>query len=79
MKLGVYKHYKWKLYEVIYIARRTETLEEMVVYKALYNSDEFWNNAVWVRPKNMFLENIEFEWMVIPRFEYIWNKKYQNV
>lgn len=79
MKIWIYRHYKWKLYEVMYVAKHTETLEELVVYKAMYDSDQFWNNAIWVRPKNMFLENIEFEWRVVPRFEYIWNKKYKNV
>lgn len=72
MKLWKYKHYKDKLYEVIWIARHSETLEELVVYKALYNSEEFWENALRVRPKKMFLENIEKDWKTIPRFEYMW-------
>nr|MDD3720193.1 DUF1653 domain-containing protein [Candidatus Gracilibacteria bacterium] len=79
MKIGIYRHYKGKLYEVMYVAKHTETLEELVVYKAMYDSDQFGNNAIWVRPKNMFLENIEFEGRVVPRFEYIGNKKYKNV
>ena len=75
MKLWIYKHYKWNLYEVLYIAKHTETLEELVVYKALYNSAEFWNNAIWIRPKDMFQENVEINWVVSPRFTYIWDKK----
>ncbi len=79
MKLWIYKHYKWNLYEVIYIAKHTETLEDLVVYKALYNSEKFWNNAIWVRPKDMFQENVEINWVVSPRFTYIWDKNYENI
>lgn len=79
MKLWIYKHYKWNLYEVIYIAKHTETLEELIVYKALYDSSEFWNNAIWVRPKDMFQENVEINWVVSPRFTYIWNKSYDDI
>lgn len=79
MKLWIYKHYKWNLYEVIYIAKHTETLEELIVYKALYDSSEFWNNAIWVRPKDMFQENVEINWGVSPRFTYIWNKSYDDI
>ncbi len=79
MKLWIYKHYKWNLYEVMYIAKHTETLEDLVIYKALYNSSEFWNNAIWVRPKEMFQENVEINWVVSPRFTYIWDKGYENI
>ncbi len=56
IKSGKYRHYKGKLYEVIYVARDSETLERLVVYKALYDSEEFGNNAVWTRPFNDFIE-----------------------
>ena len=52
---GLYKHYKGNLYEVICIAHHSETLEEMVVYKALYKT-KFGENSVWVRPAKMFEE-----------------------
>lgn len=58
MKLGKYQHYKGKFYEVIGIAKHSETLEDLVIYKALYDSEEFGNNALWARPKSMFLEEI---------------------
>ena len=76
VKLGVYRHYKGvKEYEVIGVARHSETLEELVVYRALYNSQEFGDNSLWVRPKSMFLEYVEREEdgnvKKIPRFELI--------
>ncbi len=74
IKPGIYKHYKGKLYEVIGIARHSETLEELVVYKALYESKEFGRNAVWVRPKAMFAEKVVVDGNEVPRFEFIREK-----
>ena len=71
VKLGKYVHYKGKEYEVIGTARNSETLEELVVYKALYDSKEFGSNSLWVRPKQMFLEKIEVNGAEVPRFNYI--------
>lgn len=79
MKKWIYKHYKWELYEVIWVARDSESLEEKVVYRALYNSQEFWNNSLWIRTKKMFLEKIEVNSESISRFSYVWNKKYSDV
>jgi hypothetical protein len=70
-KIGKYKHYKGKEYQVIGIARHSETLEELVVYKALYDSEEFGKNALWVRPKKMFFENVIINEKEIPRFQFI--------
>ena len=50
---GIYEHYKGYRYLVLSVARHSETLEECVVYKALYG-----NEGVWVRPLTMFLENV---------------------
>ncbi len=71
LKAGKYQHYKGDFYEVLWIARHSETLEELVVYRALYDSEEFGNNALWVRPKEMFLEEIEFNEVIQPRFQYV--------
>jgi hypothetical protein len=71
MKLGKYRHYKGLEYEVVGIARHSEDLEEMVVYRALYNLEEFGENTLWVRPKQMFLENIKIEGKLVPRFKFI--------
>ena len=64
---GRYQHYKGHFYEVIGTARHSETLEEMVVYRALYES-EFGKNALWVRPKAMFIESVLVDGKNIPRF-----------
>ena len=71
LKPGKYQHYKEKQYEVIGIAHHSETLEPMVVYKALYDSPEFGAHALWVRPLSMFIENVEVEGKLMPRFKYI--------
>ena len=71
IKKGKYTHYKGKEYEVIGLARHSETLEELVVYRALYNSEEFGNNCLWVRPKSMFLEEVEIEGKKVKRFKFI--------
>jgi len=71
VKLGKYKHYKGKQYKVIGVARHSETLEELVIYQALYDSSEFGDNALWARPKAMFLETVVVEGKEIPRFKHI--------
>ncbi len=74
IKLGLYKHYKGKLYKVIGLARHSETLEELVVYQALYKTD-FGINSLWVRPANMFLEEIVLKnGQKVKRFTYIGDK-----
>lgn len=65
LKLGKYKHYKGKEYEVISVAKHSETLEEMVVYQALYGEKQ-----IWVRPLKMFLEKVEVDGKRIPRFSF---------
>ena len=55
---------------MIGIAKHSETLEELVVYKALYHSEEFGDNALWVRPLSMFMETIIIDGQEVPRFEY---------
>lgn len=67
LKLGKYRHYKQKEYQVVGIARHSETMEDMVIYKPLYKSD----SEFWVRPLAMFTENVEVDGKTMPRFEYI--------
>jgi len=66
IKIGKYKHFKGGEYEVLGIAKHSETQEEMVVYRALYG-----DNELWVRPIEMFLETIERDGKTLQRFEYI--------
>jgi len=66
VKIGKYKHYKDKDYEVIGLARHSETLEDMVVYRALYD-----DHVLWVRPVKMFEELVEIDGRKVPRFDYI--------
>lgn len=71
MKIGKYKHSKTgNLYEVIGLAHHSEDLSEMVVYKSLYFSEKFGENALWVRPKEMFEEVIDLNGQKVPRFVY---------
>lgn len=69
LKPGKYQHYKGKFYEVIGEARHSETLEDLVIYRALYDSKEFGKNALWARPKKMFLEKVKVEGKKVPRFK----------
>lgn len=66
IKLGKYRHFKGNEYEVIAIAKHSETLEETVVYKALYADGD-----IWVRPAKMWNETIERDGKTLKRFEYI--------
>lgn len=63
---GLYKHYKGLQYKVIGIARHSESLEELVVYQALYGE-----HGIWVRPLGMFLENVTIDGRSQPRFKFV--------
>lgn len=65
---GIYKHYKGNLYEVLMTARHSETEEWMVVYRALYGE-----KGVWVRPYEMFVDNVIFKGKAMKRFDYVEN------
>lgn len=72
IKPGKYRHFKGKLYRVIGIGRNSENSdEEFVVYQALYNDDKFGDNQIWIRPKEMFLENVTINKKEVPRFEFV--------
>ena len=66
IKIGKYRHFKGNEYEVICVARHSETLEDMVVYNALYGE-----GGIWVRPMKMWNETVEVNGNKISRFTYI--------
>jgi hypothetical protein len=61
---GRYRHYKGNDYQVIGLARHTETEETVVVYQALYGA-----RGLWVRPAAMFVETVEVNGQRQPRFQ----------
>lgn len=61
---GTYRHYKGNRYEVIDVARHSETEEQLVVYRALYGE-----RGLWVRPLAMFTETVVIDGVGHPRFE----------
>ena len=66
IKLGKYRHFKGNEYEVIGIAKHSETLAPMVVYRALYGE-----GGLWVHPAEMWDEIVERDGRRFPRFTYI--------
>jgi hypothetical protein len=69
IQAGMYRHYKGNTYQVIGVAKHSETEEDLVVYQALYGECE-----LWVRPLKMFHEKVEVGGKIIPRFELIQQK-----
>ena len=63
---GIYRHFKGNRYEVIGMANHSETMEPMVVYRALYGE-----NGLWVRPASMWNEFIDRDGYQGPRFQYL--------
>lgn len=68
IKLGIYKHFKGGIYEVLCIAKNSETLEDMVVYKSLKD------DSIWVRPLSMWNEIVIKNNQEYKRFTYVDNK-----
>lgn len=68
IKPGIYKHFKGGKYKVIGVAKHSETLENLVVYEALYDNK---TSKLWVRPAAMFLENVDRGGITQPRFTFI--------
>ena len=70
LKPGIYRHFKGGEYELIGIVNHSETLEKMVLYRALYGE-----KALWVRPASMWNETIERDGLLMRRFTYIGERK----
>lgn len=69
IRCGRYRHFKGNEYEVLAIAKHSETLEPMVVYRALYGE-----GGVWVRPASMWNEEVEHQGKRVRRFTYLENE-----
>ena len=65
LPLGIYKHFKGHVVRVLGVARDSESGAEMVVYQKTANGD------LWVRPIDMFLETVDRDGVVQPRFQYV--------
>jgi hypothetical protein len=70
IKTGLYKHFKSDehRYRVLGVAKHSETLEDMVVYEPLYNNEM---SKLWVRPANMFFDEVEINGEKKPRFQFL--------
>lgn len=66
IKIGRYRHFKVNEYQVLYIAKHSETLDKMIVYQALYGE-----KGIWVRPTSMWNEAVEWNGSIVRRFTYI--------
>ena len=73
VKPGRYRHYKGNEYTVLGVAKHSETLEPMVVYRA-----EYGERGLWVRPAEMFAENVTVNGVTMPRFAYLGDAAEEN-
>ena len=70
LKIGKYRHFKGNEYELLGVATHSETMEPMVVYRALYG-----DHGLWVRPLKMWTQTVERDGYCGPRFQYIGDSK----
>ncbi|MCF6438066.1 DUF1653 domain-containing protein [Pseudoalteromonas luteoviolacea] len=66
LKKGIYRHYKGKEYQVLFIATHSESEEALVIYKTLYG-----NYDHWARPLSMFVEDVTIDGKTQPRFQFV--------
>jgi len=71
LKKGIYQHFKGKRYELIGVGRDCETLEEVVIYRGLYDDPDYGKNPIWVRPKTSFLQKVKVGKRLVPRFKFV--------
>ena len=68
VKIGIYQHYKGNKYEVIGVAKDSETLEEFVVYRALYDNKV---SKLWIRQVDLFTDKVEVDGETVDMYKYI--------
>lgn len=68
LQTGIYRHYKGKKYLVLGVAKHSETLEDLVVYIPQYENE---TAAIWVRPIESFLSEVEVDGVKMPRFQFL--------
>lgn len=68
---AIFEHYKGKKYKILGTGRHSETLGLCVIYQALYNTSDFGDHSVWIRPLEMFLETVLIDGKEKPRFRLI--------
>lgn len=68
VKPGLYRHYKGKMYQVLEVARHSETLDWYVVYRCLYPNDLA---ELWIRPASMFVETVRIDGIDQARFAFV--------
>jgi len=66
LETGIYQHYKGPKYEVVGLATHSETEEKLVVYRTLYGDFD-----LWVRPYDMFIEEVEYQGEWVQRFRFV--------
>ncbi|MEN8549345.1 DUF1653 domain-containing protein [Acinetobacter soli] len=66
LRKGIYQHYKGQLYQVLHVAKHSETEEELVIYQCLYG-----DYSIWARPLTMFIETVEHHNEIKPRFQFL--------
>ena len=71
IRLGVYRNYKGHDYEVMGVGTNTETREIFVVYKMLYDTEDYKNGSIWIRPLDMFNGKVTINGKERQRFKYI--------
>lgn len=74
IKPGIYQHYKGKQYRVLGTGFHSESLEKLVFYQAMYESDDFGKDVMWARPIQMFLEEVMVDGKLVPRFTFLSNE-----
>ena len=72
--MSVFRHYKGNYYKLLHVATHTETMNRMVVYEQLYTS-EYPKGHVWVRPYDMFYEDVIYNNKIVKRFEMVTSKE----